>query len=115
MIEKDDLVAEARRSGKRIHTGHLMTICSIKFYEMHKENWKCKGRSVFRCDDVRDKHGAPAAFQEMSASPTGAFTTNSPIAYGAIPGNCTQVSDAVRAYIQAKLGSQYEIWVLIPP
>lgn len=115
MIDKDDLIAQSRKSGKKIHMGNLLTICSIKFAEMAQEYWKYKGRICFRGDDVRDEYGAPAVFQNLSASPTGVHTTNSTVAYGSLHGHSTQVSDAIRAYIQSNLNSKHETWVLIPP
>ena len=115
MIEKDDLIERARKSGKKIHMGNLLTICSIKFHEMAQEYWKYKGRICFRRDEVKDEYGAPAVFQNLSESPTGVHTTNTTIAWGSLPGHSTQVSDAIRAYIQSYLNSQHETWVLIPP
>jgi hypothetical protein len=115
MVDKDELIARSRKSGKKIHVGNLMTICSIKFHEMAQEYWKYKGRIVFRGDDVKDEYGAPAVFQNLSASPTGVHTTNSTIVWGSLPGHSVQVSNAIRAYIQSTLNSQHETWVLIPP
>ena len=45
-IEKDDLIEKAKKSGKTIHLGHLMPICSIKFWEMPASQHKYKGRIV---------------------------------------------------------------------
>ena len=115
VIEKDDLIAKAKQSGKTIHMGQLMPICSIKFWEMPASQHKYKGRVVFRGDCVKDEHGAPAVFQELSASPTGINTANSVIAYGSLEGSKVQCSDAIRAYIQSDLDSLHETWVLIPP
>ena len=64
---------------------------------------------------MKDEHGAHAVFQEISASPAGVHSANCTIAYGALPGHSCQTSDAMRAYIQSKLGSKHETWVLVPP
>ena len=115
MMDKDDLIRLSRSNGKKIHMGNLLTICSIKFAERASEHWRYKGRICFRGDDVKDEYGAPAIFQQLSASPTTVHAANSTVAYGTLPDNETEVSDAIRAYIQSVLGSKYETWVLIPP
>ena len=115
VIDRDALVESAKKSGKKIHLGQLMSICSIKFWEMPPTQHKYKGRIVFRGDCVKDENGAPAIFQELSASPTGINTANSVIAFGSIEGSKVQCSDAVRAYIQSDLDSLHETWVAVPP
>ena len=50
VIEKDALVAQARRKGEKIHLGDLMSICSVKFWERDPEYHKVKGRITFRGD-----------------------------------------------------------------
>ena len=97
VIEKDDLIAQAKKSGQRIHLGQLMTICSIKFAELSEEHHKHKGRVVFRGDIVRDEYGAVAVFQMLSAQPTSIAAANANISYGCLPGNKTTQADAVQA------------------
>ena len=115
VINKADLVANARKEGKKIHMGDLLTLCSIKYAECDPEMWKHKGRICFRGDNVRDELGAMAVFQQLSASPTTVHTANSTVAYGSLPGHSCEAADAIRAYIQSLLKSKVETWVGIPP
>ena len=114
VIERDDLVKNAQKSGETIHLGDLLTICSIKFWERVVAEHMYKGRICFRGDNVRDEQGAVAVFQELSANPTSVHSANSNIAYGCIPGNKSTVADAVRAYVQSLLKSKHKTWVQIP-
>ena len=50
-----------------MHFGQLMTIASIKFYELAKHLQKVEGRIVFRGDCAKDEAGAPAVYQELGA------------------------------------------------
>ena len=90
VIEKEDLVANVKRSGETIHMGDLMSIASVKKAEGPEEDQVYKGRVCFRGDNVKDQEGATAIFQEMSSCPTTIHTTNSNVAYGILPGlrNC---------------------------
>ena len=112
--EKSELIDWANHTRTDIHYADVMSICSIKFWEMGPDFWKYKGRICYRGDNTRDRNGALAVFQEMSASPTSIHTANSNLAYGAMPGNKTTQADAIRAYVQAQLKSKYQTWVAIP-
>ena len=112
--EKDDLIAESKSTGHKIHLGQLMTICSIKFAELSADQQKYKGRIVFRGDCVKDAEGQAAVFQELSAQPTSIHAANMNLAFGCLPGNKTTQADAIAAYVQAKLDSKYPTWVLVP-
>jgi len=114
VIEKDDLLQRAKQNKEHIHLGDLMSICSIKFYELAADKHKYKGRIFFRGDNVKDQDGAVAVFQELSASPTSVQDANSNIAYGLLPGNKSTVADAVRAYIQSLLKAKHKTWVRVP-
>ena len=47
--EKEDVRAEAKRTGVSVHFGQLMTIASIKFFELAQQHLqKMKGRIVYR-------------------------------------------------------------------
>ena len=67
--EKEDVRAEAKASGVSVHFGKLMTIASIKFFELAKELQKKKGRIVYRGDCAKDEHGAAAVYEELGANP----------------------------------------------
>eukprot|EP00435_Cladocopium_sp_Y103_P068276 s2538_g31.t1 len=113
--EKDEVRDEAKKSGVSVHFGQLMTIASIKFYELAKHLQKTKGRIVYHHDCAKDEHGAAAVYQELGANPTSVQGLNACLAYGCIPGNSTTAADAIKAYIQARLSSSYKTWMELPP
>ena len=113
--EKAEVAAQARQSGIKVHFGQLMTIASIKFYELAKHLQKVKGRIVFRGDCAKDEAGAPAVYQELGANPTSVQGLNACLAYGRIPGHTVTTADAVKAYVQAFLSSQFQTWIELPP
>ena len=102
---------EAKKSGVSVHFGQLMTIASIKFFELAQHLQKMKGRIVYRGDCAKDEHGAAAVYQEPEANPTSVQGPNVCLAYGALPGNTTTAADAIKAYVQALLKS----WIALPP
>ena len=114
VTERQDLLADAKKTGKKIHWGDILTLCSIKFFEKHASFRRYKGRICFRGDNVKDEDGAPAVFQEMSSSPAAIQSVNANVAYGLIPGHKSTVSDALSAYLQSSLKSKYPTWVTIP-
>ena len=113
--EHADVRSEAKKSGISVHFGQLMTIASIKFFELAKHLQKMKGRIVYRGDCARDEHGAAAVYQELGANPTSVQGLNACIAYGAMPGNCTTAADAIKAYVQAYLKGKHKTWIELPP
>ena len=113
--EKEHVRAEAKASGVSVHFGKLMTIASIKFYELAKELQKKKGRIVYRGDCAKDEHGAAAVYEELGANPTSVQGLNACLAYGSLPGNLCTAADAVKAYVQATLKSKYKTWIELPP
>ena len=113
--EKEDVRAEAKRTGVSVHFGQLMTIASIKFWELAQHLQKMKGRIVYRGDCAKDEHGAAAVYQELGANPTSVQGLNACLAYGSLPGNCSSAADAVKAYVQALLSSKYKTWIELPP
>ena len=60
--EYADVKAEAKRSGISVYFGQLMSIASIKFWELAKHLQKTKGRIVYRGDCAKDEHGAAAVY-----------------------------------------------------
>ena len=113
--EKEDVRAEAKRTGVSVHFGQLMTIASIKFYELAEHLQKMKGRIVYRGDCAKDEHGAAAVYQELGANPTSVQGLNTCLAYGSLPGNSSSAADAVKAYVQALLSSKYKTWIGLLP
>ena len=66
VIEKDELVTSAKKQEKKIILAELMTIASIKYYEMSPNMWKYKGRICFRGDCAKDANGAYAVYEAVS-------------------------------------------------
>jgi hypothetical protein len=114
VVEKDDLLAAARRDGRKLHIGSLMSICSEKFAELEEAFRVLKGRIVYRGDCAKDEQGAYAVYQNMTASPTSIQAANANIAYGQVPGHKTSSADAVKAYVQALLMSEHPTWIQMP-
>ena len=112
--KKEDVRAEAKRTGVSVHFGQLMTIASIKFFELAQHLQKMKGRIVYRGDCAKDEHGAAAVYQELGANPTSVQGLNACLAYGSLPGNSSSAADAVKAYVQALLSSKYKTWIETP-
>ena len=110
-----DVQAEARRTGTKVHFGKLMSIASIKFYELAQHLQKMKGRIVYRGDCAKDEEGAAAVYRELGANPTSVQGLNACMAYGALPGHTTTAADAVKAYVQALLKSKFQTWIELPP
>lgn len=113
--EKEEVRAEAKKSGISVHFGQLMTIASIKFFELAQHLHKLKGRIVYRGDCAKDEHGAAAVYQEFGANPTSVQGLNACLAYGSLPGHRCTAADAVKAYVQALLSSKYKTWIELPP
>ena len=88
-----------------------MTIASIKFYELAKHLRKMKGRIVYRGDCDKDEEGAAAVYRELGANPTSVQGLNTL----SLPGNQTTTADAIKAYVQAYLKSNYQTWIELPP
>ena len=70
--EFEDVRRESRQTGVKVHFGKLMTITSIKFYELAKHLQEMKGRIVCRGDCAKDGEGAAAVYRELGANPTSA-------------------------------------------
>ena len=113
--EYADVQKEAKSSGAKVHFGRLMTIVSIKFYELAKHLQKLKGRIVYRGDCAKDEYEAAAVYQELGANPTSVQGLNNCLAYGALQGHATTTADAIKAYVQALLKSKHQTWIELPP
>ena len=113
--EYAEVQKEAKHTGAKVHFGRLMTIVSIKFYELAKHLQKLKGRIVYRGDCAKDEYGAAAVYQELGANPTSVQGLNNCLAYGALQGHATTTSDAIKAYVQALLKSKHQTWIELPP
>ena len=86
--EHADIRPEAKKTGISVHFGQLMTIASIKFFELVKHLQKIKGYIVYRGDCAKDEYGSAAVYQEVGAKPTSVQGLNACVAYGSLLGNC---------------------------
>ena len=118
---KQSIIEECKTKGITAHFGQLMTICSIKHYELALKQQKRKGRIVYRGDLTKDHTGALAVFQELSANPTSLISARCNLAYGCLPGHTISQADAIQAYIQSLLktsdrqGRSVDTWISLPP
>ena len=55
---KNEVIAEARTSGAKVHFASLMDICHLKNVELEAKHQKYKGRVVLRGDTVKDDSGS---------------------------------------------------------
>ena len=114
VMEKANLLSQAKSSNEKLHVGSLMTICSEKFAEMEEALRILKGRVVYRGDSAKDQDGTAAIYQNLTASPTSIAAANANIAYGRVPGHRISSADAVKAYVQADLKAKQPTWVQVP-
>ena len=112
--EKEEVRADAKKTGVSVHFGQLMTIASIKFNELAQHLHQMKGRIVYRGDCARDENGAAAVYQDMGANPTSVQGLNACLAYGSLPGHSSSAADAIKAYVQALLSSKYKTRIELP-
>ena len=86
VISRDDLIARSKKSKKSINIGHLMTVLSIKNYEVPPLR-KLKARVVFRGDDIRTEDNTLAVLQESKVNPTGLVGLKGNLTFGYSPGH----------------------------
>ena len=92
-----------------------MTITSIKVYELAKHLQKMKDRIIYRSDCAKNEEGAAAEYRELGTNPTSVQGFNACMAYGALPGNATTITDAIKIFMQAFLKSNFQTWIELPP
>ena len=64
VINKKEVIDEARNKGRKVHFASLMDICHLKNSELEPQYQKYKGRVVLRGDIVNDDSGAYAVSTE---------------------------------------------------
>ena len=97
-----DVARRARKAGKHVYVGNLMELVTQKHSELSDGDplKKYKGRIVYRGDDIRDEFFDHALFGDVASAPSSMAASKACDAWGAPPGNATQLSDADSAYIQ---------------
>ena len=113
--EYDDVVAEAKKKGEKIHMARAHGLIYEKNYQLKEDDpaRKFKGRGVLLGDQVKDQNMEAALFQDLGNSPATFDASRWADYYGCLPGNDVQMADAIHAYIQAKL-SGVPCWVELP-
>ena len=113
--EYDDVVSEAKKSGKEVHMARIHGICVEKNYQLPKghPNRKFKGRSVLLGNQVKNQFWEAAFFQDLGNSPATFEASRWADFYGCLPGNDVKLADAIQAYIQTILTGP-PCWVELP-
>ena len=65
---KNEVIAEARNDGRKVHFASLMDLCHLKNSELEPQFQKCKGRVLLQGDIVKDDSGSYAVFTEQGPS-----------------------------------------------
>ena len=98
---KNEVIAEARNEGRKVHFASLMDLCHLKNSELEPQFQKYKGRVLLRGDIVKDDSGSYAVFTEQGSSAS--HMTAARIMDIMSPGCAGQAVDAVSAYTQVKM------------
>ena len=104
-MELRDVLRHAREAGEEAHWATLFELCVIKNAELPEDHplRKYKGRVVFGGHNVKDQNWIAAMFQNLSSSPPTMEAGKACDAFGIMPGNAVECSDAPQAYIQSEL------------
>ena len=65
---KNEVTAEARNKGRKVHFASLMDLCHLKNSELELQYQKYKDRVVLRGDVVKDDSDSYAVFTEQQSS-----------------------------------------------
>ena len=103
------------RTHTTAHIGRIFGIVVDKNHELPEADpkRKFKGRAVFGGDNVKDEVGNWALFQDLGSCPATMEAARAADAYGCMPGNAAQQSDAEQAYTQAMYVGT-DTWVRLP-
>ena len=95
----------------------LLTLCGVKHIELEPHQQK-KGRIVYRGDYVTDASHNIVLFDDTATSPTALTSLNLTFWFGCRKGSTLTFSDAIQAFLQAKLEEDmrvvlpYELWTV---
>ena len=64
---ENEVTAEARNEGRKVHSASLMDLCHLKNSELEPQHQKFSGRVVLRDDIVKEDSGSYAVFTEQGA------------------------------------------------
>ena len=95
-MEWRDVRRLARRRGITAHVGLVFGIVVEKNHELDPSDprRKYKGRAVFQGNHVKDQDANWAIFQELGSNPATMDAARACDAYGLMPGNDVEQSDA---------------------
>ena len=98
---KNEVIAEARNEGRKVHFASLLDLCHLKNSELEPQFHK--GRVVLRGDIVKDDSGSCAVFAEQGPSASQVTAAKVVDIISRLPGCAGQAADAVSAYTQIKM------------
>ena len=88
---KNEVIAEPRNEGRKVHFASLMELCHLK------------GRVVLRADIVKDDSGSYAVFTEQGSLASQMTAAKVMDIISRLPGCSGQAAEAVSAYTQVKM------------
>ena len=100
---KKEVIAEARKKGRKVHFASLMYLCHLKSSELAPQYQKHKGRVVLWGDIVKDDSGSYAVFTEQGSSASQITAAEVMDVISRLPGCAGQAADAVSACTQVRM------------
>ena len=100
---KNEVIAEARTKGRKVHFASLMDFCHLKNSEFEPQCQKYKGRVVLRGDIVKDESGSYAVFTEQRSSASQMKAAKVMENISRLRRCAAQAADAVSAYTHVKM------------
>ena len=100
---QNEVIAEARNNGRKVHFASLMDICHLKNAELEAKHQKYKGQVVLRGDIVKDDPGSYAVFTEQGSSASRMTAVKVMDIISTLPGCAGQAAGAVSACTQVKM------------
>ena len=83
----NNLKAQAKATGVEVKIASLLALCGIKYWECSMDQWKYKGRIVYRGDLTKDQSDQLVLFEDTATSPTGLTALNITLFYGMLMGH----------------------------
>ena len=113
--EWSDVAREARQGGNEVHVGMIFGFVVEKNSDLPvgDARRKFKGRVVFQGNNVKNQNWESAMFADLGSSPSSMEAGRIIDAFGMRPDYDIQQSDAVQAYLQAKIRGK-PTWIIIP-
>ena len=100
---KNEVIAEARNEGRKVHFASLVDLSHLKNLELEPKIQKYKGRVELRGDIVKDDSGSFAVITEQGSSASQMTAAKIMDIISRLPGCAGQAADATSAYTQVKM------------